>query len=157
MACLHCSTPRQIQIKMTCLECVEVFTLHKGRYQHRFPLSSVPVFSVSVSVYVSVTAGVNTSLLIGTGNALQANFSCVGSAIRVACISFVKFQTFFCGRILKQELHSSRMHTARLLTVSRSMHCAGGGICLARGVCLARGGLLARGVSQHALRQTPPL
>ena len=46
----------------------------------------------------------------------------------------------------KQELHSNRMHTARLLTVSPSMLCAGEG-----GVCLARGGV----VSQHALRQTP--
>ena len=38
------------------------------------------------------------------------------------------------------------MHTARLLTVSPSMHCTGGG-CLAGGVCHARGegGLLARG------------
>ena len=80
-----------------------------------------------------------------------------------------------------QELHSSRTHTARLLT--------GGGLSLPGGVCLARGGLLARGsalpgggflvrggglpcqrgglpcrggggvgwVSQHALRQTPPV
>ena len=86
-----------MQIKMTCIECVEVFTLHRGRYQHRFPLGSVPIFSVSVSVYVSVTAGVNTSLLIGTGGSLQVNFGCVGSAIRVACISFVEFQTFFVG------------------------------------------------------------
>ena len=43
----------------------------------------------------------------------------------------------------KQELHSSRMHNARLLTVSPNMHCDGG-FCLARGVslpgvCLARG------------------
>ena len=73
------------------------------------------------------------------------------------------------------------MHTARLLTVSPGMHCAGGslpgGVCLARGsalpgggVCLARGVSLQGGVSalprvllaggvvsQHALRQTHPL
>ena len=74
-----------------------------------------------------------------------------------------------------KRLHSSRMHTARLLTVSPSMHCAGGSPCqgglLVGGCLLARGGvsllgrsalpkggcLLARGVvSQHALRQTPP-
>ena len=62
--------------------------------------------------------------------------------------------------IQQTRLHSSRMHTARLLTVSPSMHCAGGSPCqggllgveggvgggppcqgglLARGVCLARG------------------
>ena len=57
---------------------------------------------------------------------------------------------------------TSRMHTARLLTVSPSMHCTGrwevvgggGGEC--GGVC--SGGVPGpRGVvSQHALRQTPP-
>ena len=46
-------------------------------------------------------------------------------------------------------LHSSRMHTARLLTVSPSMHCVGG--------VPALGGCLLLGVvSQHALRQPPP-
>ena len=68
------------------------------------------------------------------------------------------------------------MYTARLLTVSPSMHCTGGGsallgdllargVCLAGGVCLARRGVcLATGVSavrglvfQHALRQNLPL
>ena len=74
------------------------------------------------------------------------------------------------------------MHTARLLTVSPRMHCAGGvsasGGCLLRGGCLlpgeavcfpggclllggvsASGGGAAcfQGVSQHALRQTPPV
>ena len=39
------------------------------------------------------------------------------------------------------------MHTARLLTVSPSMHCAGPG----PGGCLVLGGV----VYQHALRQTP--
>ena len=49
-------------------------------------------------------------------------------------------------------LHSSRMHTACLLTVSSSMHCAGG-----VGVSVPGGGqcLLLGVVSQHALRQTP--
>ena len=55
-----------------------------------------------------------------------------------------------------QELHSSRMHTSPLLTVSPSMHSTGGGLLargsalpgglLAGGVCLARGGLLAWGL-----------
>ena len=48
------------------------------------------------------------------------------------------------------------MLTARLLTVSPSMHCSGGG--LLQGVP-GPGGLLRGGegvVSQHALRQTPP-
>ena len=37
-------------------------------------------------------------------------------------------------QIKQTRLHSSRMHTARLLTISPSMHCAGG--CLVpRGVC----------------------
>ena len=39
----------------------------------------------------------------------------------------------------KTRLHSSRMHTARLLTVPPSMHCAGGtcpGGCLPGGACL---------------------
>ena len=40
-------------------------------------------------------------------------------------------------------LHSSRMHTDRLLTVSPSMHCAGGGGVCPGGVC--RGGCLPRG------------
>ena len=50
-------------------------------------------------------------------------------------------------------LHSSRMHTARSLTVSPSMHCAGGS---ASGGCLLpEGGCLLQGVvSQHALKQT---
>ena len=75
----------------------------------------------------------------------------------------------FSQKLLETRLHSSRMHTARLLTVSPSMHWAGGGggwvslpggspcqngglpcqggilarrVCLARGgVCLARGGV----------------
>ena len=62
-------------------------------------------------------------------------------------------------------LHSSRMPTARALTVSPSMLCAGG--CLVRGGvwsgglvcegCAWSGRVPARGgvVSQHALRQTP--
>ena len=65
------------------------------------------------------------------------------------------------------------MHTARLLTVSPSMHCAGGrglhnqgwsalqggGLpCRGGGLPCQGGCLLARGVvSQYALRQTPPL
>ena len=60
------------------------------------------------------------------------------------------------------------MHTARLLIVSPSMHCTGGGgICSRRGVSApgrgvcsgGRGCLLLGGgvvVPQHTLRQTPP-
>ena len=57
-------------------------------------------------------------------------------------------------------LHSRRMHTARALTVSPSMLCAGGE-CLLWG-CLPPcvwGGACSRGgrvVCQHALRQAPP-
>ena len=60
-------------------------------------------------------------------------------------------------------LHSSRMHTARLLSISPSMHCTGW--CLGPGGCLVLGGAWSGGavpgslggvVSQHALRQTPP-
>ena len=45
----------------------------------------------------------------------------------------------------QQELHSSRMHTARLLTVTPSMHCAGGSPCQGglpcRGIALPGGGI----------------
>ena len=64
-----------------------------------------------------------------------------------------------------RRLHSSRMHTAYLLTVSRSMHCAegwGGGYGVSAPVgCLLTGGPWSEGVpgpgvvSQHALGQTP--
>ena len=50
---------------------------------------------------------------------------------------------------LTTRLHSSRMRTTRLLTVSPSMHCSGG--------YLVPGGMLCPGGSQHALRQTLPL
>ena len=51
-------------------------------------------------------------------------------------------------------LHSSRMRAARALTVSPSMLCGGEGVCSGEG-CLLPG---RRGVvSQHALRQTPPV
>ena len=52
----------------------------------------------------------------------------------------------------KTRLHSSRMHTARLLTVYPSMHCTGRGVCACPG-----GGCAPRRGSQHALRQTPLL
>ena len=63
----------------------------------------------------------------------------------------------------KTRLHSSMMRTARLLPVSPSMHYSGGGVCSlgvsgpggvwSQGGCLVQGGV----VSQHALRQTPPV
>ena len=89
----------------------------------------------------------------------------------------------FSQKLLETRLHSSRMHTARLLTVSPSMHWAGGGVSLPGGSALPEGGLLAGGsalqggvllvrgvpacrgggvclpggmVSQHALKQRPP-
>ena len=61
---------------------------------------------------------------------------------------------FFQEKFCQIRLHSSRMHTTRLLTVSPSMHCRGGGEGLpcrggffARGVYLARGSALPGGVS----------
>ena len=59
------------------------------------------------------------------------------------------------GIISLTRLHSSRMHTARLLTVSSSMHCAGEGSafggCLLWGVCfhggVCFGGSTSRGMS----------
>ena len=66
-----------------------------------------------------------------------------------------------CKHFIQQELHSSRMHTARLFTISPSMHCAG--VCLARGVsslggvCLARGGcLLCQGGGIPACTEADP-
>ena len=75
------------------------------------------------------------------------------------CINFRQYPTssrvmFKYTRFLfhtMTRLHSSRMRTARSLTVSPSMHCTGG-FCSWGGVS-APGGV----VSQHALRQTPPL
>ena len=72
------------------------------------------------------------------------------------------------GILGRTSLHSSMMHTARLLTVSPSIHCSQGGVCsrgglLPGGCLLGGGGLLGggvsaprEGVSQHALRQTLP-
>ena len=42
-------------------------------------------------------------------------------------------------------MHSSRMRTGRLLPVSPSMHCSGGGCVSAREVYLPKGGVPARG------------
>ena len=60
----------------------------------------------------------------------------------------------------KISMHSSRMRTARLLPVSPSMHCTGGGSAsdLGRVSASGLGGLplVPGGVSQHALGQTPP-
>ena len=56
-------------------------------------------------------------------------------------------------------MHSSRMHTACALTISPSMLFAWG--CMVLGGCMVPGGLVIGGeagvVSQHALRQTPPV
>ena len=54
-------------------------------------------------------------------------------------------------------MHSSRICTARLLPVSLSMHCAGGEVSASQGVSPSRGVSAPGGVSQHALRQIPPL
>ena len=66
--------------------------------------------------------------------------------------------------LITTRLHSSRMRTARALTVSPSMLCAGGtwsvgGGCLVPGGAWSGGGAWSREgvVSHHALRQTPPV
>ena len=55
-------------------------------------------------------------------------------------------------------MHSSRMRTARLLPVSPSMHCGGGGGVCSReevgGSASVRGG--GEVVSDHVMGQTPP-
>ena len=84
------------------------------------------------------------------------------------------FCKHFAKNYMKTRLHSSRMRTARALTVSPSMLCAGWGLvrwvwgvaglggCLVRGVWLVWGGAWSGGclvwgvVSQHALSQTLP-
>ena len=81
-------------------------------------------------------------------------------------MSCVPKYTYSSVHIPETRLHSSRMLTARLLTVSPSMHCAG--VVCSRGVSAPRGGVCSRGnvcsrgcllpgmgVSQHTLRQTP--
>ena len=62
---------------------------------------------------------------------------------------------------LTTRMHSSRMRSGRSLTVCRSLLPGGvlspGGMCLVPGgVCSGRGVCAPGGVSQHALRQTPP-
>ena len=76
---------------------------------------------------------------------------------------FFIFTVLSSRKLRKIKLHSSRMHTARLLTVSPSMHCAWGvpalrGACSRGGVSAPGGGGLLPGrvVSQHALKQTLP-
>ena len=63
----------------------------------------------------------------------------------------------------KTRLHSSRMHTTRLLPISPSMHCSrgvpGSGGCLLWG-CLLQGGCLvwgvcSQGISQHTMGRPP--
>ena len=71
---------------------------------------------------------------------------------------------FSLNSVIKR-LHSSRMHTTHVLTVSPSMPCTRGmpgpgGMCLLWGVPAPGGGAWSRGacswgVSKHALRQTP--
>ena len=79
--------------------------------------------------------------------------------------------TLMCRFLNTRRLYSSRMHTARSLTVSPSMLCPGGvpvwswGVPGPGGGAWSQGGCLpgprmvpgpGRVVSQHALRQTPP-
>ena len=56
--------------------------------------------------------------------------------------------------VFTTRLHSSRMRTARLLPVSRGVHCTGGVVFALGGVC-SHGGSAQWGASQHALRQAP--
>ena len=86
--------------------------------------------------------------------------------------------TLMCRFLNTTRLYSSRMHTARSLTVSPSMLCPWGvpgprgGACLVLGGAWSGGGAWSQGgclpgprmvpgpgrvVSQHALRQTPPV
>ena len=59
---------------------------------------------------------------------------------------FSLMSVYFIVFFLKTRLHSSRMRTARLFTVSPSMHCAGGGLFESKIKCVA--------ASQHVTRQT---
>ena len=60
--------------------------------------------------------------------------------LHLLCHSRKLHYAFLNACKLEQELHSSRMHTARLLTVSPSMHCAGGGSALPGGCLPCQGG-----------------
>ena len=66
-----------------------------------------------------------------------------------------KFSSVYWALYSWTRLHSSRMHTTRLLIVSPSRHCAGG-VCLAAMGSPCWGGSCQGVVSQHALKQTPP-
>ena len=59
----------------------------------------------------------------------------------------IQFHRFLRSEIMHTRLHSSRMRTARLLTVPQ--HALQGGVSALGGVCPG-------GVSQHTLGQTPP-
>ena len=85
-------------------------------------------------------------------------YSLINKSLRLLPISYVV-------EAIITRLHSSRMRTARALTVSPIMFCAGG-VCLVCGIVPGPGaGCLVQGVpgpgggvvSKHALRQTPPL
>ena len=75
----------------------------------------------------------------------------------IECIVFKNshmHSVHFYKNHFKTRLHSSRMRTARALTLSPSMLCAGGLPGL--GGCMVQEGAWSWGVvSQHALRQTP--
>ena len=72
-------------------------------------------------------------------------------------------------QIKETRMHSSRMRTGRSLTAYRSLLPGGGGVSARGGVCSQEGGVCSGGVcsggcllggvvvSQHALRQTPPV
>ena len=78
---------------------------------------------------------------LGSGNREAYTSSCwdplkdfckrIGMLRPFTMVAFAKFY-------FQQELHSSRMHTTHLLTVSPNMYCTGGGgLSLPGGVCLA--------------------
>ena len=78
---------------------------------------------------------------------LEVRSHCDGNGIFcVVAVAITKgFNTHsWRQRQCKQELHSSRMHAARLLTVSPSMHCAGGVSLLGESPC--QGDLPCQGV-----------
>ena len=60
---------------------------------------------------------------------------------------------------MNTRLHSSRMHTARLLTISPSMHCAGGvllGVC-SQGVSASGGSAPGGGIPACTEADPPPV
>ena len=56
--------------------------------------------------------------------------------VREHCTRYAISVLRLCAHTVNTRMHSSRMHTARLLPVSPSMHCSGGLPLVPGGVCL---------------------